>query len=93
MPVHITSESDVDACIAFYNDQCLHGLVAGDPGAVEVNQCAAAIAGGDGGVVDCTIVEHPEMSPYCYWLIPPADVDAGEDADASEDAADAADSE
>ncbi len=92
-PVHRNSPTtDVDACIRYYHDACLHGLATNaDPGAVATKACVDAINTGD-----CDIVIKPwEKAPACAWLTPPATVtpDAGADADAAAatDAAAAAD--
>jgi hypothetical protein len=68
-PVHRDSpRTDIDACIRFYRDQCLHGLTTpSDPGQVAVTQCVDAINQGD-----CNVLLHPEVHPSCAWLIPPA---------------------
>jgi hypothetical protein len=72
-PPYRTSGSDVDACIRFYNDACLHGLAsASDPGPIAVNACVAAINRApttDGG---CLIVTTPQTADACSWLTPPA---------------------
>ena len=100
LPLH--SGSDVDSCIRYYNDACLHGFVNGaNPGAVAVNACIAAIdapdgaAGfepdaGPGNVNHCEVVTHPERANDCAFLsnLPP--VDAGVDAWDAFDGADAA---
>ncbi len=39
----ITTADDVQACVRFYRDQCLHGLVTADPGAPVVDRCVRAI--------------------------------------------------
>lgn len=91
-PVHRNSPTtDVDACMRFYHDACLHGLATDkDPGAIATKACVDAINTGD-----CAVVTHPETHPSCAWLVPPvvAATDAGSDAatDAAADAADAAD--
>jgi hypothetical protein len=85
-PLWFTSGSATDACIRYYDTACLHGLTTGsDPGTTAVNQCVAAINSGD-----CSVVATPQTSPACVWLIPPAQVDAGDEGDA-EDAADGGD--
>jgi hypothetical protein len=58
----------VDDCIRFYDDACLHGMAAADPGDAAVSACIAAINSGD-----CEIVRHPEIDPACAWIIPPPD--------------------
>ena len=84
-PVHRNSPiTDVDSCIRYYHDACLHGLAApADPGAVATKACVDAINTGD-----CAIVITPQLAPACVWLVPPASV---VDAAADVDAADAAD--
>ncbi|MDF2692962.1 MAG: hypothetical protein K0S65_1345, partial [Labilithrix sp.] len=90
-PLHSgdTPENDVAACIRYYDDQCLHGLViAKEPSPQSVDACVDAIITGD-----CSVVKTPESHPACTFLIPPtapaATTDAGSDADASvEDASD-----
>ncbi|MEI7893987.1 MAG: hypothetical protein WCI05_12915 [Myxococcales bacterium] len=65
--------NDVDTCVRFYRDACLHGLVAADPGAPALRACIDAINGGD-----CELVLHPELDGACAWLVPPnTPVDAG----------------
>ena len=81
VPVHRDSPShDVDACIRYYNDACLHGLATDkDPGGVATQACVDAIMG-----PNCSVVLAPETSPACAFLIPPvveaAAADAGDDA-------------
>jgi hypothetical protein len=59
------STNGVDDCIRYYNDACLHGIVAPtDPGSTATNACVDAINAGD-----CTIVRNPEKSPACAWLL------------------------
>ena len=80
-PLH--EGSDVDSCIRFYNDQCLHGLVTSvTPGATQVNACVAAINSGP-----CDYVVSPQNAPACAFLNPP-DAGPADAADASEDADD-----
>jgi hypothetical protein len=90
LPVHRNSPTtDVEACIRYYHDACLHGLAVPDPGAVATNACIAAINTGN-----CQYVAHPETAPACAWLYPapPPVVDAAADAlDSATDAADGAD--
>jgi hypothetical protein len=91
-PVHSDSPgSDVDACIRFYRDACLHGLATDkDPGGPAVQACVDFIQGS----TDCDVVKHPEAYPACAWLVPPAPVpDAGDAPDAEVDgsSADASD--
>lgn len=80
-----TPESDVAACIRFYDDECLHGLtLTREPAASDVDACVNAIINGD-----CTVVSKPETHPDCAFLAPaPAatPVDSGTDADATPDA-------
>ena len=71
-PVHRDDNDEsvnVGACIRYYDDQCLHGLVApNDPGPQAVDACVAAIINGS-----CDVVRAPETHPDCKWLIPPAE--------------------
>jgi len=65
-PVRETGD-DVQSCIRYYRDACLHGLASrNDPGALAVDACAAAI-----GTGPCTVVLAPETDPACSFLIPP----------------------
>src|SRR5215467_624880 len=52
-PVH--QGDDVEACIRYYDDACLHGLEAPDPGAPSVDACVRFID----SQTDCNIVLHP----------------------------------
>lgn len=82
-PVHRDSPAmDVDACIRWYDDACLHGLMVADPGGPQTQACVAAINTGD-----CPTVLHPETNAACAWLLP-VGVDASTDAPV--DAGDAA---
>ncbi len=84
-PLH--RDPDVEACVRYYDIACLHGLeIAADPGTAAVQACLSAI---QATPIDCETVLHPETSPACAWLIPPA-VDAGIDAPDATDAADGA---
>jgi hypothetical protein len=79
----------VDACIRFYKDQCLHGLVTTVvPSSVAVGNCVSAIlsagpaatrarAEGDDAAVPCGFIAEPQNYPVCTFL---NGVDAGEDA-------------
>jgi hypothetical protein len=88
-PLWYTTGSAVDACIRYYDTACLHGLSVGStPGTSDVNLCVDAIN------ASCATVATPQDDPRCAWLIPPADVDAGDGGDGSDgsDGGDAADS-
>jgi hypothetical protein len=84
-PLWYTSGTAVDACVRYYDTACLHGLSIGsNPGTAELKACVAAI-----GTNGCGVVAAPESDPSCAWLVPPAQLDAGEvdagvDADASD---------
>lgn len=70
-PVHRgdTPSLDIAACKRFYDEACLHGMVApSDPGAIAVDACVTAIH----ETPDCEIVRAPEKHPDCAFLIPPA---------------------
>jgi hypothetical protein len=80
VPVHRGSPgTDIDACIRYYHDACLHGLVASDPGGPATKACVDAINAGD-----CKVVEHPETVTACAWLTPPAPAPADAAAEAAE---------
>jgi hypothetical protein len=81
-----TDQNNVAACIRYYDDACLHGLVLKkEPARSDVDACVNAIINGD-----CTIVDKPETHPECAFLVPPTPaapvVDAGSDASAAPDA-------
>jgi hypothetical protein len=84
-PVH--DGNDVDFCISFYDDQCLHGLVTQQvPGTTAVNECVAAInLAADPTVANCDVLKNPQSSPSCAFLIPGPDASLPDAADASED--------
>ncbi|MGH7284413.1 MAG: hypothetical protein ACRELY_23045 [Polyangiaceae bacterium] len=87
---------DVQGCIDFYHDACLHGLEVNDPGGPMADGCVKAILGAQASdPPHCDYVLRPELAPACMWLVPAATpVDAGEDADdgavSNDDASDAA---
>jgi len=85
-PIWFTSGTAVDACIRYYDTACFHGLAIGsDPGSTTVDACVSAIE-----TKGCGVVAAPQSDPSCAWLVPPAQVDAGEDSatDAESDASD-----
>ena len=82
MPPYSTSGSSADACVRFYDTACLHGLDVGVPASSDIDQCVSAIEHGT-----CDVVQTPESSPACAWLIPPA----SSEADAADVAVEAAD--
>jgi hypothetical protein len=77
------STSPVDDCIRYYNDACLHGLVAAaEPSQANVDACVGAINAGD-----CAAVLRPQTNAACAWLTPaPAPDAAAPDAAATADA-------
>ncbi len=79
-------ENDVAACIRYYDDQCLHGLVVTkEPSPQAVDACVDAIITGD-----CSVVKAPETDDACKFLVPPAPPAPGPAApDASDGASDA----
>jgi hypothetical protein len=93
-PPYSTTGSDVDECIRFYDVACLHGLAGGsDPGPTGVNACVAAITSHPCDKGGPNLVESPQSSPACAWLVPPntpATSDASE-AEASSEAGAASD--
>jgi hypothetical protein len=81
-------DPDVDACIRFYREACLHGLSApSDPGpnSPQTKACIAAINTGN-----CDVVMTPQSDPACAWLVPPQPPPAADASDAPPDAPDAA---
>ncbi len=82
-PVY-AGDDPVEGCIRYYNDACLHGLVATkEPNTKERDACIAAINTGT-----CDVVKAPELAPACGWLVPAVTTDAGTDAaDAGADTA------
>jgi len=89
---NFTSGTDVDACIRFYDDACLHGLVAADPGPTAVAACVAAIQNSS-AKNHCSVVKAPQTDAVaCGWLVPPASAVAdASDAPQAVDAVSAAD--
>ncbi len=89
---YFTSGTDVDACVRYYDDACLHGLAVADPGPSAVSQCVAAIEADTQKKDNCAIVTAPQTDvAACGWLVPPATTvgeasDAPSEADASADA-------
>ena len=73
---------DVQGCIDFYHDACLHGLEVQDPGAPSADACVKDISTAQSNN-HCEYVLHPELAPGCTWLVPSAAAaaDGGEDAD------------
>jgi len=81
---NFTSGSDVDACIRYYDDACLHGLVAGDPGPTAVSACVAAIQTDTLDKDDCGVVTSPQSDTVaCGWLAPSGTAAADASADTS----------
>lgn len=79
IPVHRDSpKTDIDACIRWYHDACLHGLEVSDPGTPATQACVKAITTS----ASCDVVVHPESDPACAWLVPAPASDAGSDAPA-----------
>ena len=76
---------DVQGCIDFYHDACLHGLEVQDPGAPSADACVKAI-GNAQAENHCDYVLHPELAAECAWLVPAAaSADGGEDAEVDAD--------
>src|SRR5688572_8128950 len=69
-PLHTgdSPANNVAACIRYYDDQCLHGIVGPkEPRPQDVDACVNTIITGD-----CDVVRSPELHPTCAFLIPPA---------------------
>jgi len=82
-PLHSgdSPESNVAACIRYYDDQCLHGLsTTKEPSPQSVDACVDAIITGD-----CAVVKEPEKNEACSFLIPPEPPAPAPVVDASED--------
>jgi hypothetical protein len=69
-PPDYTGGSDVDACVRYYDDACLHGLVAGGPSASDLSACVTAITTDSNAQDCCSTVKEPQTSPACRWLDP-----------------------
>jgi hypothetical protein len=83
VPPYATNQ--VDGCIAFYKDACLHGLQVADPGTPAIAACVKAI---QATPTDCFTVAFPQTNPACSWLAPVVVIDASDDtADATDSAA------
>ena len=71
-PPNFTSATDVEACIRYYDDACLHGLASSDPGASAVSACVTAIQNDSTKKDGCSTVKQPQTDPAaCGWLVPP----------------------
>ncbi len=76
---NFTSGTDVDACIRYYDDACLHGLAVSDPGPTAVNACVAAIQADTKAKDGCSVVRAPQTDVVaCGWLQPAASAEAGD---------------
>lgn len=60
---------NVDGCISFYKDACLHGLEVSDPGTPAVSACIKAIQ--TPSKDQCLWVQYPQTAQDCAWLTPP----------------------
>src|SRR5271167_739030 len=77
---NFTSGSDVDACVRYYDDACLHGLAVGDPGGPAISACVTAIQSDSLAKDACSTVKAPETdTAACGWLISASTTDAGTD--------------
>jgi hypothetical protein len=68
------AKDQVEACVEFARDQCLHGLAVPDPGAPTVDRCARAI---EDTSTSCALVAAPEKIPDCMFLVGSSAPDAG----------------
>jgi hypothetical protein len=97
--VPVPDGDPVTACVRYYNDACLHGIVTTvAPSQLSVNQCVAEIqaigkiaaTARDAGAA-CTLLLDPWATPACDFVTADAGVVIVPDAaseDAGEDAAD-----
>jgi hypothetical protein len=84
---NFTSETDVDACVRFYDDACLHGLAVSDPGPAAVSACVAAIEADTKAKDGCSVVKTPQTDvAACGWLVPPPSSGADASSEAAADA-------
>jgi hypothetical protein len=91
-PPYFTSDGDVDACIRFYDDACLHGLAVSDPGPTALAACVSAIQGDTLAKDGCSVVKSPQTDvAACGWLAPTAAVVDAAATDAATTADSAAD--
>ena len=76
------ASDQIQACVEYSRDQCLHGLMVPDPGPVVVDRCVRAI---EQSSTACELVVAPETIPECVFLLPPPALpeDAGTGADAA----------
>jgi len=89
-PPYFTSGGDVDACIRYYDDACLHGLASADPGPASLNACVAAIQSDSVAKDKCSVVKSPQTDTVaCGWLVPPVATPADASDALATDAADA----
>lgn len=79
-PPHVAKQ--VDGCIDYYHDACLHGLTVADPGTQAADSCVTVITDGS-----CDYVLHPELAPECSFLQTAADAGADDAAPLVADAA------
>jgi hypothetical protein len=78
---NFTSGTDVDACVRYYDDACLHGLAVNDPGPSAVSACVAAIEADTKAKDGCIVVRAPQTDVVaCGWLQPAPTNDAAADA-------------
>ncbi len=76
-PPYFTSGSDVDSCVRYYDEACLHGLAGSDPGLSPVNACVAAIESDTLQKDGCSVVKSPQSDvAACGWLVPNASTTA-----------------
>lgn len=68
---NFTSGTDVEACVRYYNDACLHGLAVSNPGPSAVDACVAAIKADTKAKDGCSVVRAPQTDVVaCGWLKP-----------------------
>jgi hypothetical protein len=75
------STDNVELCVQFARNHCLHGLAVGDPGPATVDPCVKAIE----EATTCDVIAAPETAPACSFLKPsPPSEDAGADTSESD---------
>lgn len=76
----VKSEEDVEACVRFYRDQCLHGMSAPAPGKPALDAClqtirraGACAKSGAASLAECSVApsSQTEVATACELLVHP----------------------